>query len=260
MMMIDKIAYASPWRKKSPYIKSAVAVGTLLICVCARSFVVSCLVLMIMGWLTVMRSRTSLSHYMKLMAAPLVFLALGTVVIAVNFTSQPMDLFNIAVGSGYIAVSRYSLMYSIRLILVSLASVSCLYFLNLTTPMLDLIAVLRSLKCPWLIVELMTMIYRYIFVLLDMAVAISQAQDCRLGNRDAKTAIYSMGTMLSVVLMKALSRASQLFDAMESRCYDGKLELLQESWESRPGERFATAAYLVALSAVAVVCKINGGI
>ena len=260
MMVLDKIAYASQWRKKSPYLKSALATGTLLICTCAQSFVISAIALRVMSWLAVSCGKTSPAYFIKLLAAPLLFLTAGTAVIAVNFSPDPLDLCNLAFADGYIAVSRASLLYALRLACVSLASVSCLYFLSVTTPMPDLIVVLRSLKCPWLVIELMVMMYRYIFVLLDMAVAISRAQDCRLGNRDAKTAIYSMGSMLSAVLMKALQRASQLFDAMESRCYDGKLHLLNETWQTRPSERVAAGGYLAGLAAAAFLCRSFGGI
>ncbi|MEA4986818.1 MAG: cobalt ECF transporter T component CbiQ [Anaerovorax sp.] len=260
MMIIDKLAYSSQLRNKSPFLKSAFAVGTLLICVGARSFVVSGIVLILMGCLTVFYSRTSLSHYIKLMTAPFAFLALGTIAIAVNYTTAPMDLISIPIGLHYLAVSVTSLTYAIRLIVVSLASISCLYFLTLTTPLLDLLAVLRRLHCPWIIIELMMLIYRYIFVLLDMALAITTAQNCRLGNRDAKTAIQAMGLMLSVLLVRALNKSSLLFDAMESRCYDGEIRVLNESNPSSMKEKAGVILFLVALLVVSVVCKSNGGI
>ncbi len=260
MMMIDKLAYSSQLRYKSPFLKSAFAVGTLLICVAARSFVVSGIVLIVMGCLTVFYSRTSLSHYIRLMTAPFTFLALGTVAIAVNFTDAPMDLLSVPVGSHYLAVSVSSLVYAIRLIVVSLASISCLYFLTLTTPLLDLLAVLRRLHCPWIIIELMMLIYRYIFVLLDMALAITTAQECRLGNRNAKTAIQAMGLMLSVLLVRALNKSSLLFDAMESRCYDGEIRVLTQSVASKTNEKAGVALFLFVLLTVSVLCKWNGGI
>lgn len=260
MMIIDKLAYSSDLRYKSPFLKATLAVGALLICVGARSFVVSFITLFIMGCLTVFYSRTSFSHYCKLMAAPLMFLFLGTIAIAVNYTTEPMDLISLPVGAHYFAVSWASMMYAIRLIAVSLASVSCLYFLTLTTPMLDLLAVLRRFHCPWIIIELMMLIYRYIFVLLDMATGIMTAQNCRLGNRDARTAINGMGQMLSVLLARALNKSSLLFDAMESRCYDGEIRVLDESILANTKEKIAVGAFLGALFTVAAICKWNGGL
>ncbi|MBN7771900.1 cobalt ECF transporter T component CbiQ [Clostridium aminobutyricum] len=257
MIVIDKLAYYSAIRDKSPFLKCAFAIGTLLICVAARSFVISFLVLSIMGCATVRYSRTSFFQYMKLMLAPLAFLAMGTVAIAVNWTSQPMDLFNIAVGDKFLAVSWYSIEYAVRLILVSLASISCLYFLTLTTTLLDLLYVLKRLHCPNLIIELMMMTYRFIFVLLEIAVSILTAQNCRLGNRSFRSSMEGMGGMLSVLLIRALDKSNRLFEAMESRCYDGELNVLQESKPSSWMEKGLILSFLIILTAIAIWCKIN---
>lgn len=259
MILIDKLAYSSAIRDKSPFAKSAFAVGTLLVCVAARSFVISLIVLIVMGCATVFYSRTSYCHYVKLMLMPFVFLALGTVAIAVNLTEVPMDLFNIPVGNKYIAVSVYSLLYAVRLIAVSLASVSCLYFLILTTTVMDLLYVLKKLKCPALIIEIMMLTYRYIFVLFDMASAIMTAQNCRLGNVSAKSAINGMGSMLSVILIRAMQKANVLFDAMESRCYDGEIKVIYQSQRSEVKEKIGITFFLAMLTALAVWCKVNGG-
>lgn len=260
MMMIDKLAYSSPWRYKSAYLKSGFAVGSLLICVAVRSFVISCIILIIMGCLTVKYSSASFSRYVKMMMWPFTFLVLGTIAILVDLSAEPVGIINLAVGSKYIVITGYSLIYSMRLILVSLASVSCLYFLVLTTPVLDLISMLKKIHCPWLIIELMLLIYRFIFVLLDLALAITNAQNCRLGNRDMKTAIKSMGSMLAVLLVHALRKSSVLYDAMEARCYDGRIRVLSESVPAQPKERVIVLAYLAALATLAVFCHINGGI
>ncbi len=260
MILIDKLAYSSAIRHKSPFLKSAFSVGTLLICVSARSFVISLVVLVMMGCVTIFFSRTSPSHYIKLMIAPFAFLALGTVAIAVNLTDTPMDLLNLPIGSKYIAVSWFSMLYALRLIIVSLASVSCLYFLILTTPMMDLFYVMKKLRCPSLIIEIMMLTYRYIFVLFEMASSIMTAQNCRLGNISAKSAINGMGNMLSVILIRAMQKANALFDAMESRCYDGQIRVLYENQTPTIKERLQVGFSLVILAGLAIWCRFNGGI
>lgn len=258
--MIDKLAYSSRLRNKSPFLKMLFAVGTLLICVSGRSFVVSFLTMALMGYLTVTYSRISLFAYFKMMCAPFAFLIFGTIAIAVNFSHTPLDLYSVAVGSGYLTVSSESLLYAIRLIVVSLASLSSLYFLALTTTMIDMIAVLRHYRCPWIVIELMMLMYRYIFVLLDMASAMITAQNCRLGNRTIKARINGMGMLLSVLLVKALDKSRKLFDAMESRCYDGEIQVLNESIPAQPREKVAASCFLITLLVVSIICKLLGGI
>ena len=260
MIIIDKLAYASPIRDKSPFLKGLLAVGTLLFCIAIRSFVVSIFIMCVMGYLTVKFSRVSFYKYFKLMTAPAVFLLIGTVAIAVNFTTEPMDLWNLQIGTHYIATSVYSLTYAIRLIFIALASVSCLYFLSLTTPMLDLVQVMKKCKLPWLFVELTILMYRFIFVIGDMAAAIMLSQDCRLGNITLKQKINSMGQMLSVVLIRSLNKSNKLYDAMESRCYDGRIEVLWDTKKADTKDKIVVAIFFVILAGLGAFCKLHGGI
>ena len=259
MMMIDKLAYSSPWRYKSVGLKCGFALGTLFICVAVRSFLISSIVLAVTGCLAVKYSRASLSRYLKMMMWPLAFLILGTIAVLLDISPEPEGIINIPVGSSFIVMTAYSVTYALRLILVSLASVSCLYFLVLTTPVLDMIGLLKKTGCPWIIIELMTLIYRFIFVLLDSALAITTAQNCRLGNRNMRTSIRSMGNMLAALLMQAIKKSSVLYDSMESRCYDGRIRVLYESSRAERREVIAVTVYLALLLALAIFCLKKGG-
>ncbi|QOX63597.1 cobalt ECF transporter T component CbiQ [Anoxybacterium hadale] len=253
MFIIDKLAYSSKLRYKNPAVKAAFAVGSLLICVGARSFVISGIILMIMGGLTVLSGRISVLRYIGLLMIPFSFLALSTLAIVFNLSEQPLNLFNIPVGSVYLVVSQNSLLEGVLLVVVALASVSCLYFLTLSTTMIDLLALLQRLRCPKLMVELMMLIYRYIFVLLDMASAISTSQKCRLGNRDFMTELRSVGQLLAVLLIRSLKKSSLLYDAMESRCYDGDIRVLNEYRPAEMRDAAGVAGYLAVMLILAVV-------
>ncbi len=188
MILIDKLAYSSVIRHRNTGIKCAFALGTLLICVGVRTLPIAAGILVIMGILTLRWSTVGGKGYGKMMAAPLVFLLLGTIVVAFDFSLEG------------ITYTSHSLLYALRLILVSLAAVSCLYFLTLTTPTLDTLGLLKKCHCPWIVIELMVLIYRFIFILLDLALAITTAQNSRLGNKNMRTGVKSMGQMLARVL------------------------------------------------------------
>jgi len=244
MIIIDKLAYSSKLRYKNPAVKAAFAVGNLLICVGARSFIVSMIILAVMAGLAVLSSRISVPRYLKLMSIPFGFLVLSTIAIVINITDKPMDLASFPIGSKYLAVSFYSLTEGIRLVVVAMASVSCLYFLTLSTTMLDILAVLRKLRCPKIMMELMMLIYRYIFVVLDMASAITTSQNCRLGNKDFITELRSIGQMLAVLLVRSLKKSSLLYESMESRCYDGEILVLNEYCPAETRDIVMTAVFL----------------
>lgn len=228
-MIIDEFCYHSKLRYENAGEKFAFAVITLCICVASRSITVSCMVLASTGILTVLKGGVPVLRYMRLLTIPLAFLFLSTVAIIFHIKQTPMDLFALPLSDWYITTSRASFVYALQLILTALAAVSCLYFLSLTTPVPDILEVMRKLHCPKLIIELMLLIYRFIFILLNTASAISISQSCRLGNKDYRTSVKSFGMLGSVLMMRAMIRSSQLYIAMETRCYDGTIRVLSES-------------------------------
>jgi cobalt/nickel transport system permease protein len=253
MIIIDKLAYSSKLRYKNPAVKAAFAVGSLLICVGARSFVISLIIVTVMAGLTVLFNKISIPRYIRLMGIPFGFMVLSTIAIVINITDKPMDLASFPIGSKYLAVSWHSLTEGARLVAVALASVSCLYFLTLSTAMLDILAVLRKLHCPKIMIELMMLIYRYIFVILDMASAITTSQNCRLGNKDFMTELKSVGQMLAVLLIRSLRKSSLLFESMESRCYDGEIKVLNEYFPAEARDIAGVACFLLSMLVIAVI-------
>ncbi len=252
MILIDKLSYSSKLRHKNPTLKFIFAVLTLLICVISRSITISLVVLLIMGSLIVLYNGTSLSYFFKLMTIPLVFLLLSTIAIIINFASEPLSSFAIPFFHWYITSSLDSLIFAARLILTALAAVSCLYFLSLTTPITDILLVLKKFHCPELLIELMLLIYRFIFVLLDLASALTVSQKSRLGNKDFKTACKSLGSLLAVLLVRSFQKSERLYDAMESRCYNGRILVLTEAYTTKTVEIAFVCCFELVLVALAV--------
>ncbi|MBS7007361.1 cobalt ECF transporter T component CbiQ [Anaerostipes sp.] len=234
-MLIDQFCYRSGLRNVNVMEKFIFSMTTLLLCILSRSASVSILVLICFGWLTVKKGGLSLRRYMKLMRLPAAFLVLSTAAVLVNISKTPLDAYAVPAGSYYITGSTESLIFGFRLILSAFASVSCLYFLSLSTPVTDLISILQKFHCPSLLIELFMLIYRFIFILMAEASSIRTAQEARLSSRNFKTAVHSFGGMASALLIRAMKRSGRLYDAMESRCYDGTIRLLLE--ESPPKKK-----------------------
>lgn len=243
MIVIDKLCYQSRLRYENPGEKFAFAVITLCISVMSRSIAVACIVLTVTGILTVQKGGVPVFRYLKFLTIPLAFLLLSTLAVVLNIKKAPLDLFAISLGNWYLTASREALLYAVQLILTALSAVSCLYFLAFSTPMPDILEVLRKLHCPKLLIELMMLIYRFIFVLMHTASSISIAQECRLGNKDYKTALNSFGRLGAVLMIRAMSRSNRLYDAMEARCYDGSIRVLSESRPPRKKIIFAIAVF-----------------
>ena len=256
MIIVDKLCYLSKLRYVNADEKFIFAIFTLLLCVLSRSVTIALVVLAVTGILTVKIGGIPFSRYKTLMLVPLAFIILSTFAIIVNFSHTPMDAFAIPFGSIYITGSWQGILRAVQLILTAMASVSCLYFLSLNTPLTDILVVLRKLKCPHIIVELMLLIYRYIFVLLEIASSISISQKSRLGNKDLKTAYHSFGTMVSVLFVRAMKKSNALYDAMESRCYDGKIMVLNENFPPKTKEIIYIIAFELFLVAILIGSKL----
>lgn len=235
-MIIDKLSYQSNLRYVNACEKTVFAVVTLLLCVMSRSIAIALIVLAAMGFLTVKKGGTPLFRYLRLMTIPFAFLLMSTLAIILNWSKTPLDAFAIPLGSHFITSSRASLLFALQLILTALGAVSCLYFLSLSTPVPDILMALGRFHIPPLMIELMLLIYRFIFVLSDIASSIGTAQDSRLGNRNFRTSCKSFGALGSVLFIRAFAKSSKLYDAMESRCYDGRIRVLTEQYPPKKTE------------------------
>ena len=214
MIIIDKLCYRSKLRYVSAAEKLLYAVSSLMICVLTRSYAAALIVFIANGILTVGKGKIPLSCYVRLLMIPIVFLIVGTGAVFLNLSKVPMDAFAVPVGEIYITASRESAFWAVNLCITALAAVTCLYFLSLNTTMTDILGALRKMHMPRLLIELMMLIYRFVFILLHTASAIMTAQEARLGNRDYRTQLRAFGKMLTALFFISLRKANALYDAM----------------------------------------------
>ena len=243
MIVVDKLCYRSRLRYINADEKFAFSMLNLLFCVISRSILIAVIVFVVNGFLTVGKGKIPYRQYAKLLAIPFAFLMISTLTIIVNISKTPLDAYAIPLGDFFVTGSQQSFFFGIQLIMTAMASVSCLYFLSLNTTMTDILGVLARLHCPELLIELMMLIYRFIFVLMETASAILISQRSRLGNIRFKTSIDSFGKMGAGLLLRAFKRSNILFDAMESRCYDGKINVLEEHHPAKKRELIAILVF-----------------
>ncbi len=254
MLLIDKLSYQSKLRYVNASEKLVYALLTLVLCVLSRSVKVAVLVFAVNGVLTVGKGGIPFFRYIKLLMIPLAFLAAGTAAVMINVSRTPMDAFALPAGEWYITGSCEGIRRGLRLCVTALSAVSSLYFLSLNTVMTDILCACRKLHFPSLLTELMLLIYRFIFVLFETASSITVSQQSRLGNRSFKTRIRSFGKLGSSLFILALKRSGALYDAMESRCYDGSIRVLSREQPAKAGEIAVIALYGAALVLVWLLC------
>ena len=247
ILSVDYYAYASHMRSWNATFKIIFSMLCLLHCLILNNIYVSIAVILIMGYMTVVIGGLELDHYISMLLIPIVFLLFGSAAIAVGFSWNPVGQYNLNVfGWFYIYCSQASLWKASGLIFKALGAVSALYMMTLTTPLSELIVVLRKAHIPKVIIELMNMIYRYIFIMLDTHSRMKNSAEARLGYVDFKTSCYSFGQVASNLLIVSLKRGTDYYNALESRCYNGDLQFLEEEKPIRKNQ-VAGAAVVVAL-------------
>ncbi len=112
--------------------------------------------------MTVAVGGLDLHHYITMLLVPIVFLIFGTIA----DSDWIFDASSRTVSCSFFEfilhlLVKASLLKAGGLVFKALGAVSALYMMTLTTPLSEIIAVLRKAHIPKLIIELMNMIYRY---------------------------------------------------------------------------------------------------
>jgi cobalt/nickel transport system permease protein len=102
-----------------------------------------------------------------------------------------------------------------------MGGVSLLLLLSFTTTIVDLCVSARWFRIPDVLLELLFLMYRYIFLFLEEVSRMHTAQRCRLGYSTWRKTIHSFGTLGGMLIVRAVSRAESTHTAMQSRGYDG---------------------------------------
>ncbi|MEA4925204.1 MAG: cobalt ECF transporter T component CbiQ [Syntrophomonadaceae bacterium] len=246
-VFIDLYAYNSKIRPWSPDFKVFFAVLTIILCLVLNNPYVSVAVIMAMAWLTMAKGKLPLHEYLSVLAIPTSFILLSALAIIIDFAKQPLGPYKLYLGFGYVFTSPAMLYNGFFLILKVFAAVSALMMLVLSTPSAEIIHVLRKMHVPKLIVELMHMIYRHIFILIDVFINMKNAAESRLGYIDIKTSWQTFGSIAGNMLVVSLNKANAYYDAMEARCYEGELLFLEEDVKVDKTQMATAAAFVIAL-------------
>ena len=134
-----------------------------------------------------------------------------------------------------------SLIFGLELVIKALATVSCMYFLSLTTTMTDILSALSDLKVPLMIVTLMELMYRYIFLIFEQYDKIKIAQLSRMAGQ--KNRFKQSGQIFGVLLLRVLQKSDRIYEALASRGYAGEFKTLKTHYVLPP--KFCICAVLV---------------
>ena len=214
MSPVDRAAHLNRWRDRSLTEKAVLALGMLLITIVLPPYPAGVVVVAVMTGAALAGARVPVGVWLACAATPMGFLLVG----ALSLVLQ--------VDAGGLSLAPGGLIAAARLAARSVAGLTCLLFLALTTPATDLVAGLRRLGLPAEITEVALLIYRFLFLLGDTAMAMDAAQAARLGHVGTRRRLRSMGVLIANLLPRALDRARRLEVGLTARGWDGEMRVL----------------------------------
>ncbi|MCQ6274256.1 cobalt ECF transporter T component CbiQ [Bacillus sp. V3B] len=232
MLNIDQYAYTNALRDVHPVEKAVFSFSLLLFSLWSKSVWVSTIIFFVMSAIIVRKAEIPLRYYVKLLFAPFFFLLTSVVVIIVSIVpigKEAVDsLWQLELGVWKLSITSSNVIKSVGIVFPVIASVSCMYFIILTTPITQLIWLLQKLKVSSLFIELAVFTYHFIFVLLEKSREIYLAQSMRLGYQSYRTGFSSFGQLIVSLLIKTLRSAKEFQIALD--CRGGEEALYDVEW------------------------------
>lgn len=165
--------------------------------------------------------------YLKLLGYPIIIVALTCVIIALFFGYQNPLLEMNLLGLKY-TVFKDGITLGINTFFRVAGGLSTQFFLVLTTPMTSILLILRKAHIPNVLIEMSLLIYRYIFVFIEVMETMHTAQELRLGYSGLKKKLRSTSLLIGSLFIRTLEQGERTFTAMNARGYDGNIRTLDD--------------------------------
>jgi cobalt/nickel transport system permease protein len=161
-------------------------------------------------------------------------LALPFVLAAVPilFTTPGPELWSVQIGPWTLGLSAAGLERFASIAAKSWISVQAAIVLASSTPFPDLLAAMRAIRVPRMLVAIFSLMWRYLFVLVDEALRLLRARASRSG-KSGQSGLKTGGSlawrgrvaggMAGNLFLRAYERSDRIYMAMLSRGYDGEI-------------------------------------
>lgn len=164
------------------------------------------------------------------------------------FMSVPLVL-----GGGWPPAPAYY-NFAILLVLKVLTSALVLTIMLTTQPLQEYLDGLANMKVPALIITVLFLTYRYVFLLGEELKNLQNALRSRLFQPGChKKALRVYGELAGGLLIKAVDRSENVYQAMASRCFSGRLPVSK----SRPVTKRDILKSLLAVAAIMLLIVIE---
>lgn len=224
MLIIDKYAYTNKLKDVNPYIKFLIFISGILIPRIFPYYRVSLAAVTVSVILTVFGAGIKLKNLIALFKIPFFFAAVSLLGILLTVNAKD-NFFQFQAAGAVLGVSKQSIKQSADLFFIVLSSVSFLYFFILTTPMCQLILMLKKIKVPSIVIELMILIYRSIFIFLEEYQLMNNAQILKFGRKNKILVIRSLALICVSLFSRIYLKHEAMNKALELKLYNGEFKI-----------------------------------
>lgn len=172
--------------------------------------------------------RISFARWCRWMALPFGFLLIGvvTILFSVSRSSQTLLLaVPLPASDLWLGVAGEGLRTANDTFWRSLAALAATFWLVLNLPFPQLIVLLKRARVPRLLTEQILLTWRFIFILLDEALAIHRAQTLRFGYQTLPKGYRSLAMLVGLLFTRVLIRYQQMAVTLDIKLYQGDFPL-----------------------------------
>ncbi len=223
MFTIDRIAYKSALSTAHPAEKTFLGLLPLLISIASTNMLLLAIVLCVNILLALAVAKIPAELYLKVLILPLFFLlsaVCGIAIVSLSAESTPL------LHYASIGITSESANRALFVFLRSFSAFSGFLLMMLTTPLNEILCLMRLCKLPPIFIDLSALTYRFIFSFADNLIAIRTAQKARLGNRGFFISLRSLSFLILSLFQQLFRQNTLLSHALLARGYSGELQVL----------------------------------
>ena len=229
-MLIDKIANRNPYKSTNPIQKFTFSVGLLIFLTYINNYYLDILNIVFINTFLIKLVKIKMRELYNLYKVVLFFMFMTSISL-------------IIMGNDFL-----------RLNIHVFSSIGAMYFLFCTTPVTQIAEVMLNFKIPRIIVELFLLIYRFIFLFVEIKNQMINSQNTRLGNMSLKISYKSFGLLVSNLFNKILILSEKTNTSVNSRL-GSEFIFLRSQYKTKSKFKYFFV-YLIILIVVGVYDKI----
>ncbi len=229
-MLIDKIANRNPYKSTNPTEKFIFSVGLLIFLTYMNNYYLDILNIIFINIFLIKLVKIKMRELYNLYKVVLFFMFMTTLSL-------------IFIGKDFISLNIHVF-----------SSIGAMYFLFCTTPVTQIAEVMLNFKIPRIIVELFLLIYRFIFLFVEIKNQMINSQNTRLGNMSLKISYKSFGLLVSNLFNKILILSEKTNTSVNSRL-GSEFIFLRSQYKTESKFKYFFV-YLIILIVVGVYDKI----